>query len=58
MHSDIQYILHTHTHTHTYIYKHTRTHIYKEMEPKQKQHPVVDILVTEANSDTVKSNIA
>ena len=28
------------------------------MEPKQKQHPVVDILVIEARSDAVKSNIA
>ena len=28
------------------------------MEPKQKQHPVVDELVIEARSDAVKSNIA
>ena len=28
------------------------------MEPKQKQYPVVTRLVTEARSDTVKSNIA
>ena len=28
------------------------------MEPKQKQHPVVDALVIEARSDAVKSNIA
>ena len=27
------------------------------MEPKQKQYPVVDVTVTEARSDTVKSNI-
>ena len=30
----------------------------KETEPKQKQHPVVDVMVTEARSDAVKSNIA
>jgi len=29
----------------------------KEMEPNQKQHPVVD-MVMEAKSNTVKSNIA
>ena len=29
----------------------------KETEPKQKQHPVVDV-VMEARSDAVKSNIA
>ena len=28
------------------------------MEPKQKQHPVVDVLVIEARSEAVKSNIA
>ena len=28
------------------------------MEPKQKQHPVVDGTVIEARSDAVKSNIA
>ena len=28
------------------------------MEPKQKQYPAVDVLVIEAMSDTVKSNIA
>ena len=27
------------------------------METKQKQHPVVDVLVIEARSDAVKSNI-
>ena len=30
----------------------------KETEPKQKQHPVVDVMVTEARSDAVESNIA
>ena len=30
----------------------------EEMEPKQKQHTVVDVLVIEAQSDAVKSNIA
>ena len=30
----------------------------EEMEPKQKQHPVVDRTVIEARSDAVKSNIA
>ena len=29
----------------------------EEMEPKQKQHPVVDRTVIEARSDAVKSNI-
>ena len=28
------------------------------MEPKQKQHPVVDVSMMEARSDAVKSNIA
>ena len=28
----------------------------EETEPKQKQHPVVDILVIEAKSNAVKSN--
>ena len=28
------------------------------MEPKQKQYPIVDVTVTEARSDAVKSNIA
>ena len=28
------------------------------MEPKQKQHPVVDVTVIEIRSDAVKSNIA
>ena len=28
------------------------------MEPKQKQYPVVDVLMTEARSDALKSNIA
>ena len=28
------------------------------MEPRQKQHPVVDALMIEARSDAVKSNIA
>ena len=28
------------------------------MEPKQKQHPVVEVTVIEARSDSVKSNIA
>ena len=30
----------------------------EEMEPKKKQHPVVDVTVMEARSDAVKSNIA
>ena len=30
----------------------------EEMEPKQKQHPVVDVMVMEARSNGVKSNIA
>ena len=30
----------------------------EEMEPKQKQYPVVDVKVIEARSDAVKSNIA
>ena len=30
----------------------------EEMEPKQKQHPVVDVTGDEARSDDVKSNIA
>ena len=30
----------------------------KETEPKQKQHSVVDVMVTEARSDAVESNIA
>ena len=30
----------------------------EEMEPKQKQHPVVDVTVIEAGSDAVKSNTA
>ena len=30
----------------------------EEMEPKQKQHPVVDVMVMEARSNAVKSNIA
>ena len=30
----------------------------EEMEPKQKQHPVVDVTVIEARSDALKSNIA
>ena len=30
----------------------------EETEPKQKPHPVVDVLVMEARSDAVKSNIA
>ena len=30
----------------------------EEMEPKQKQHPVVDVTVMEARSDAIKSNIA
>ena len=29
----------------------------EEMEPKQKQHPVVDVTVIEARSDALKSNI-
>ena len=29
----------------------------EEMEPKQKQHPVVDVTVMEARSSAVKSNI-
>ena len=28
------------------------------MEPRQKQHPVVDALMIEARSDAVKNNIA
>ena len=28
------------------------------LEPKQKQYPVVDVMVIEARSDAVKSNIA
>ena len=30
----------------------------EEMEPKQKQNPVVDVTGMEARSDAVKSNIA
>ena len=30
----------------------------EEMEPKQKQHPVMEWLVMEVKSDAVKSNIA
>ena len=30
----------------------------EEMEPKQKQHPVVDVTVMEVKSDTVKNSIA
>ena len=30
----------------------------EEMEPKQKQHPVLDVMVMEARSNAVKSNIA
>ena len=30
----------------------------EEMEPKQKQHPVVDVTVDESKSDVVKSNTA
>ena len=30
----------------------------EETEPKQKQHPVMDVLVIEARSNAVKSNIA
>ena len=30
----------------------------EELEPKQKQHPVVDVTVIEAGSDAVKSNTA
>ena len=30
----------------------------EEMEPKQKQHPVVDVTVMEVKSNAVKSNIA
>ena len=29
----------------------------EEMEPKQKQHPVVDVTVMEVESNAVKSNI-
>ena len=29
----------------------------EEMEPKQKQYPVVDVTVMEARSDAVKNNI-
>ena len=31
---------------------------HEEMEPKQKQHPVLDVMVMEARSNAVKSNIA
>jgi len=30
----------------------------EEMEPKQKQHPVVDVTGEEVKSEAVKSNIA
>ena len=30
----------------------------EEMEPNQKQHPIVDVKVMEAMSDAVKSNTA
>ena len=30
----------------------------EEMEPKQKQHPVVNVTADEVKSDAVKSNIA
>ena len=30
----------------------------EKTEPKQKQHPVVDVTVIEARSDALKSNIA
>ena len=30
----------------------------EEMEPKQKQHPVVDVTVMEARCDALKSNVA
>ena len=30
----------------------------EETEPKQKQHPAVDVTVMEVKSDAVKSNIA
>ena len=30
----------------------------EEMEPNQKQHPIVDVKVMEARSDAIKSNIA
>ena len=30
----------------------------EETEPKQKQHPVLDVTVMEVKSDAVKSNIA
>ena len=30
----------------------------EEMDPKQKQHPVVDALVIEVKSNAVKSNLA
>ena len=30
----------------------------EEMEPKQKQHPVVAVTVVEVKSEAVKSNIA
>ena len=30
----------------------------EEMEPKQKQHPAVDVTVIEVKSNAVKSNIA
>ena len=29
----------------------------KEMEPKQKQHPVLDVIGDESKSNAVKSNI-
>ena len=30
----------------------------EEMEPKQKQHPAVDVTVMEVKSDAIKNNIA
>ena len=30
----------------------------EQMEPKQKQHPVVDVTVIKSRSNAVKSNIA
>ena len=30
----------------------------EEMEPNQKQHPIVDVKIMEARSDAIKSNIA
>ena len=30
----------------------------EEMEPKRKQHPVVDVTVMEVKADAVKNNIA